>query len=180
MKQDGIDPKLESTIVYGAPPLLAAKTLSGEMDATVNYWNFCAALEAKGFRRLIGVEELLLKLGAKGRAAMIGYVFDERWESANRDAVSRFIAMTREAKELLATSDSEWERIAPLTGAADAATLRVYRDRYREGIPRRPIADEEADARVLYRVLAAIGGREIVGPARELDPGTFYRAISRD
>ena len=52
MKQDGIDLKSEATIVYGAPPLLAQKTLSGEMDATVNYWNFCAALEAKGFRRL--------------------------------------------------------------------------------------------------------------------------------
>ena len=56
-------------------------------------------------------------------------------------------------------------------------TLRVYRDRYREGIPRRPIADEEADARVLYRVLATIGGVDLVGPTRELDPGTFYRAI---
>src|SRR6266436_4202003 len=180
MKQDGIDLKSESTIVYGAPSLLAAKALGGEMDATVNYWNFCAALEAKGFRRLAGVEDLLPKLGAKGRTAMIGYVFDEEWGSANRDAVTRFIAMTREAKEILATSDAEWEKIAPLTGAADAATLRAYRDRYREGIPRRPIADEEADARVLYRVLAAIGGREIVGRAQELAPGTFYRAIPGD
>jgi len=180
MKQDGIDLKSESTIVYGAPPLLAAKTLDGEMDATVNFWNFCAALEAKGFRRLAGVEDLLPKLGAKGRTAMIGYVFDEEWGNINRDAVARFIAMTREAKNILTTSDAEWEQIAPLTGAADAATLRAYRDRYREGIPRRPIADEEADARVLYRVLAAIGGREIVGPAEELDPGTFYRAIPGD
>src|SRR5712671_6658775 len=180
MKQDGIDPMSESTIVYGAPPLLAAKTLSGEMDATVNYWNFCAALEAKGLRRLIGIEDLLPKLGAKGRTAMIGYVFDEGWESANRSAVSRFVAMTRAAKEILAASDAEWEKIAPLTGATDAATLRAYRDRYREGIPRRPIADEEADARVLYRVLASIGGREIVGAAQELDPGTFYRAIPGD
>jgi NitT/TauT family transport system substrate-binding protein len=180
MKQDGIDLKSESTIVYGAPPLLAAKMLSGEMDAIVNYWNFCAALEAKGFRRLTGIEDLLPKLGAKGRTAMIGYVFDEEWGSANRDAVTRFIAMTRRAKEILATSDAEWEKIAPLTGAADAATLRAYRDRYREGIPRRPIADEEADARVLYRVLAAIGGREIVGRAQELAPGTFYRAIPGD
>src|SRR5947208_6494959 len=154
MKQDGIDLKSESTIVYGAPPLLAAKMLSGEMDATVNYWNFCAALEAKGFRRLAGIEDLLPKLGAKGRTAMIGYVFDEEWGSVNRDAVARFIAMTRGAKEILATSDAEWEKIAPLTGAADAATLRAYRDRYREGIPRRPIADEEADARDLYRALA--------------------------
>jgi NitT/TauT family transport system substrate-binding protein len=180
MKQDGIDLKSESTILYGAPPLLAAKTLSGEMDATVNYWNFCAALEAKGLRRLIGIEDLLPKLGATGRTSMIGYVFDEGWGSANRDTVANFIAVTRAAKEILATSDAEWEKIAPLTGAADAATLRAYRDRYREGIPRRPIAAEEADARVLYRVLAAIGGREIVGPAPELDPGTFYRAISGD
>jgi NitT/TauT family transport system substrate-binding protein len=180
MKQDGIDLKSESTILYGAPPLLAAKTLSGEMDATVNYWNFCAALEAKGLRRLIGIEDLLPKLGATGRTSMIGYVFDEGWASANRDTVASFIAVTREAKEILASSDAEWEKIAPLTGAPDAATLRAYRDRYREGIPRRPIADEEADARVLYRVLAAIGGRELVGPAAELDPGTFYRAISGD
>jgi NitT/TauT family transport system substrate-binding protein len=180
LKQDGIDLKSQSTIVYGAPPLLAAKALDGEMDAVVNYWNFCAALEAKGFRRVAGIEDLLPKLGAKGRVAMIGYVFDEGWESAHRDAVARFIAVTRKAKEILATSDTEWEKIAALTGAPDAATLHAYRDRYREGIPRRPIADEAADARVLYRVLAATGGRELVGPAQELDAGTFYRAFSGD
>jgi NitT/TauT family transport system substrate-binding protein len=180
MKQDGIDLKSESTIVYGSPPLLAAKTLSGEMDAALNYWNFCAALEAKGFRRVAAIEDILPKLGARGRTAMVGYVFDEGWGSANRDVVARFIAMTRAAKEILTTSDAEWENVAPLTGATDAATLHAYRDRYREGIPRRPIADEEADARVLYRVLAEMGGRELVGQARELDPGTFYHAIPGD
>ena len=94
MKQDGIDPKSASTIVYGAPPLLAAKTRSGEMDANLNYWNFCAALEANGFRRLIGIEDILPKLGARGRTAMIGYVFDEDWGNANRDAIAGFIAMS--------------------------------------------------------------------------------------
>jgi NitT/TauT family transport system substrate-binding protein len=180
LKQDGIDLKSDATIAYGAPPLLTAKTLSGEMDATLNYWNFCAVLEAKGFRRLAGMEDLLSKLGAKGRTAMIGYVFDEAWANANQDKVARFIAMTRMAKEILSTSNAEWEKIAPLTGAADAATLRTYRDRYREGIPRRPIADEEADARILYRVLADIGGREFVGAAPELSSGTFYHAIPGD
>jgi NitT/TauT family transport system substrate-binding protein len=180
LKQDGIDLKSEATIAYGAPPLLTAKTLGGEMDAALNYWNFCAVLEAKGFRRVAGIEDLLPKLGAKGRTAMIGYVFDEKWGKANQDLIARFIAVTRKAKEMLSTSDAEWERIAPLTGAPDAATLRAYRDRYREGIPRRPIADEEADARILYRVLAAIGGRELVGPAQELDSGTFYHAIPGD
>jgi NitT/TauT family transport system substrate-binding protein len=173
-KQDGLDLKSDATIVYGAPPLLAAKMLDGEMDATINFWNFCAALEAKGFRRLVGIEDILPKLGAKGRIAMVGYVFDDEWSNAHRDLLARFIAMTRAAKETLATSDAEWETIAPLTGAADAATLHAYRDRYREGIPHRSITDEEADARVLYRVLAGIGGRELVGPSPELESGTYY------
>src|SRR3954452_17981917 len=177
LKQDGIDLKSEATIAYGAPPLLAAKTLDGEMDASINYWNFSAVLEAKGFRRIAGIEEILPKLGAKGRIALLGYVFEEAWETANRDKVRRFIAMTGKAKEILSTSDEAWQKIAPLTGAPDAATLRVYRDRYREGIPRRSIAEEEADARVLYRVLADIGGRELVGPAQELDPGTYYQIL---
>jgi NitT/TauT family transport system substrate-binding protein len=180
LKQGGIDLKSDAKIAYGAPPLLMAKTLSGEMDATVNYWNFCAVLEAKGFRRVAGIEDLLPKLGAKGRTAMLGYVFDEKWANANQDQLARFIAVTRKAKDILASSDADWEKIAPLTGAPDAATLRVYRDRYREGIPRRSIADEEADARILYRVLADIGGRELVGPAPELDFGTFYHAIPGD
>lgn len=179
MKQDGIDLKTQATIVYGAPTLLAEKTLQGEMDATLNYWNISAALEAKGFRRVAGVEELLPKLGAKGRTAMLGYVFDEAWAAKNRDALARFIRMTQKAKEILATSDAEWERIAPMVGAADPSTLKAYRDRYREGIPRRPIEDEEADAHILYRVLASLGGQGLVGSAKELEPGTFYRANSR-
>jgi len=178
MKQVGIDLKKEATIVYGAPALLAEKTLRGEMDATLNYWNFCAALEAKGFRRVAGMEDVLPRLGVTGRPAMIGYVFDETWAAGHRDLLARFIAATRRAKEVLAGSDGEWERIKPLVGAADAATLAIYRDRYRDGIPRRSIADEEADARILYNVLAKVGGAGLVGPANDLDPKTFYRVDS--
>jgi NitT/TauT family transport system substrate-binding protein len=180
LKRDGVDLKSQATITYGAPPLLAAKLADGEMDAGLTYWNFCAALEVKGFRRLTGVEDLLPAFGAKGRTAMIGYVFDEDWASAHRDLVARFISVTTKAKEILATSDADWQAIAALTGATDEATLRAYRERYRDGIPRRPIADEEADARVLYGVLASIGGRDLVGPATELSPGTYYKADARD
>jgi NitT/TauT family transport system substrate-binding protein len=180
MKQDGIDLKSEASIVYGAPPLIAAKALDGEMDASLNFWNFCAQLEARGFRRLAGIEDILPQLGAKGAVAAVGYVFDESWAASHRDVVTRFIAMTRKAKQLLVTSDAAWEKIAPLTGTSDATLLKTYRERYREGIPRRSIDEEEADARVLYRVLADIGGRDLVGPAAELDPGTFYRAAGGD
>jgi NitT/TauT family transport system substrate-binding protein len=175
LKQDGVELKTQASIAYGAPALLAAKTLRGEFDATLNYWNLCADLEAKGLRRVAGIEDILPRLGARGASAMLGYVFDEHWAAQNRDAVARFIAVTRKAKEILAGSDDEWQRIGPLAGVLDAAALKILRDRYRAGIPRRPIADEEADARVLYGVLARLGGAELVGPAPELAPGTFYR-----
>lgn len=180
MKQDGIDLKSDATVVYGAPPLIAAKALDGEMDASLNFWNFCAQLEAKGFRRLAGIEEILPKLGAKGAVSAVGYVFDESWAASHKEAVARFIAMTRKAKQLLVTSDAAWEKVVPLTGTTDPAMLKTYRERYRDGIPRRSIDDEEKDARVLYRVLAEIGGRDLVGPAAELDPGTFYHAVPGD
>jgi NitT/TauT family transport system substrate-binding protein len=180
VKQEGIDLKTQATIVYGAPALLAAKALQREVDATLNYWNFCAVLEARGFRRLAGVEELLPAFGAKGRPSMIGYVFEESWTARNADLVARFIAITRKAKEILATSDAEWERIARLVAPGDTASLKVYRDRYREGIPRRSIEEEEADARTLYQVLATVGGSDLVGPASGLQSGTFYRPIRGD
>jgi NitT/TauT family transport system substrate-binding protein len=177
-KRDGIDLKSQATIVYGAPVLLAEKTVQGEVDATLNYWNICAGLEAKGFRRLVGVEDLLPHLGAKGRTAMLGYVFDEAWAARNRKALAGFLEVTRKAKEILATSDAEWERIAPLVRAEDATVLKAFRDRYREGIPRRPVAEEEADARALFQVLATQGGQSLVGGASELARGTFYRSGS--
>lgn len=177
-KQDGIDLKTEANVVYGAPALLAEKTVLGEMDATLNYWNICAGLEARGLRRVADIADILPKLGVNGRPAMIGYVFDEGWARTKGGVVARFLEAAREAKEILASSDAQWERIAPLTGVRDRQTLTVYRDRYREGIARRPIADEEADARVLYRILRTQGGSELVGPAPELAPGTFFAAPS--
>jgi len=49
----------------------------------------------------------------------------------------------------------------------------------REGIPRRPVAAEEADARALFKALAGTGGAELVGPSQELDPGLYYRPALR-
>ena len=73
-------------------------------------------------------------------------------------------------KEILATSDAEWQRLAPRIGVRDAAALAIYRQRYAEGIFRRPIAEEEADARALYRVLAEVGGSRARRPGARARP----------
>jgi len=177
-QQSGLDLRTQAQIAYGAPPLLSQKALQGETDATLTFWNFCAELEAKGMRRAISIEDVVKRFGATGPVAMVGYVFDGGWARGKAALLDRFFTATRKAKRILANSPAEWRRLAPRLGLSDAEALNVYRARYSEGIPRRPIADETTDAQALYRVLAGIGGADLVGPMRELDPGTFYKAGS--
>src|SRR6185436_4576189 len=91
LKREGIDLKTQATVNYGAPALIAEKAARSEFDATLNYWNFSAALEARGMRRLAGIDEVLPRLGVAARPAMIGYVFDETWAAKNRSAIERFL-----------------------------------------------------------------------------------------
>ena len=174
-RRSGIDLKKQATIVYGAPPLLSEKAVQGETDATLTFWNFCAELEGRGQRRAIPMEQVMQGLGARGPIALVGYTFDGGWAARNRATLDRFLDAARRAKDILAASEAEWQRLARRIGTADPGTLAIYRQRYGEGIVRRPLADEEADARALYLILAELGGTELVGPARELSPGTFYR-----
>jgi NitT/TauT family transport system substrate-binding protein len=178
--RSGLDLKTQATIVYGAPPLLSQKALQGETDATLTFWNFCADLEAQGQKRAIPMDDVLRRLGASGPVALLGYVFDGAWAARNRSALDRFLEASREAKDILAASDTEWRRLAPRIGVKDAGTLALYRQRYSEGIPRRSIDDEAADARALYKIVADIGGADLVGPGKELDVASFYRRAAGD
>ena len=174
-RRSGLDLRKQATVVYGAPPLLSEKALQGETDATLTFWNFCADLESKGHKRAIAMDHVVKSLGAKGPVALVGYTFDGTWAARNGSTVERFLAAARQAKDILASSQAEWQRLAPRMRVTDANALAIYRQRYGESIVRRSLAEEEADARALYRVLAEIGGTELVGPARELAAGTFYR-----
>jgi NitT/TauT family transport system substrate-binding protein len=178
--RSGLDLKAQATVVYGAPPLLSEKALQGETDATLTFWNFCADLEARGQKRAIQMDDVLRRLGANGPVALLGYVFDGAWAARNRSAVDRFLDASLKAKDILAASDAEWQRLAPRIGVTDARSLAILRERYSEGIPRRRIDDEAADARGLYRILADIGGVDLVGPGLELEAGTFYRRAAGD
>jgi len=175
-RKSGVNLKKQADVVYGAPPLLNEKAVQGETDATLTFWNFCARLEAKGMRRAIEMADVMRQLGATGRVAMICYVFHESWARQNRGVLDRFLAAGDEANKILANSPLEWQRLASRIGISDATALDIYRRRYVEGIPNRPLVEEEGDAKALYRVLANVGGSDLVGPAPELVPGAFYMA----
>ena len=175
-RDHSIDLAAESDIAYGAPPLLSEKARQGELDAVLNYWHFCARLEADGFRRLISVEQAEKALGASGPVSAIGYIFHDKWAAETPQAILGFIKASARAKDILAKSDEAWLRLAPIM-RAEGKELEKLRDRYREGIPRRPVADDAEDAAKLYKVLADIGGERLVGKAREMAPGTFWPKV---
>ncbi|MDQ0467142.1 ABC transporter substrate-binding protein [Labrys wisconsinensis] len=176
----GIDLAGAARPAYGAPPLLTEKLETGELDAALLYWNFCARLEAKGFRRLIGADELARGFGVTGPLALVGYVFAEPFVAGRPAALAAFLAASRQAKALLAGADAgadaAWTAIRPLMQAEDEAAFQALRRRFVEGIPHRPIAAEQADAQRLYAVLAEIGGEKLVGSARSLPPGLYADA----
>lgn len=166
----------ENEIVFGAPPLLAEKAKDGELDAVLNFWHYCARLEAEGFRELVSAEEASSALGAQGALSSIGYVFGEKW-AKETGLADKFLAASRETKMLLESSDEEWQKLSGAKVIKDGpeALLRL-RDRYRAGIPRRNLQDEIADTQVIYKVLVELGGKKLVGDAPELVPGTFWSA----
>ena len=170
----GLDLKKAASPVYGAPPLLAEKLASGELDAALEFWTFCVDLETRGFRRAIDMADVEKTLGASGPVAMTGYVFSEEFARDHRDALRRFFLAAAKAREALAHDPALWGPIGARLRIADPAALEAYRKRYLEGVPRRPVADEAEDAKALYQAILAVGGADLVGGAPALDVGLFF------
>jgi NitT/TauT family transport system substrate-binding protein len=174
-QEHGFDPATASDPVFAAAPLLSQQAEARQLDAVLTYWNFAARLEAKGFRRLLDVEEVGARLGGGGvRVPSLGYVFREEWARTHPQAIAAFFNATLEAKAALAANDAAWEPLRPLMRAEDETTFRALRDGYRAGIPRRWGEAEMRAAEGIFAVLAGLGGAPLVGKAERLPPGTFW------
>lgn len=172
-----LDLDAEAKPAFAAPPLLNQKIASGELDAVLNFWPFAARLEAQGLRTVVTVEDIARGLGVGTTVPAVGYVFRRPWAEGAPKALDGFVAASRRAKEIMATSDAEWDRLRPLMQAEDDATWRALRDRYRAGIPRSWGDAERADAAKLLALMTSLGGRELVGDAATLPEGTFWPGV---
>lgn len=161
---------------FGAPPLLNALMLKGELPAVLNFWHYVARLRAAGMRELVSLDEILRGLGIEGELPMVGWVFREEWAARNRPALDAFLRASAKTKKQMAESDAVWDEIRPLTRAEDDATLLALRDGFRAGIPRGDVAQAERTAHRVFGILADEGGAELVGAAKALPPGTFWQA----
>ena len=163
---------------FAAPPLLNQLVLKGELPATLNFWHFSARLQAAGMQRLLDMDEILGALGVDRELPLLGWVFREAWARENATALAGFLRASLAAKKLLAESDALWEELRPLTRAEDDATLLALRDGYRAGIPQR-YDGAEAAARQAFAVLVQEGGDALMGSARVLPPGVFWKAAAQ-
>ncbi len=168
----GFDPAQRSSPVFGAPPLLGQKLEAGELDAALLFWNFCARLEAKGFREVIRTGDMAKSFGVSGEIALLGYLFDED-RGGDRETLAAFAAASRQAKALLASSEAAWDPVRPRMQAEDEPTYQVLKRYFIEGIPKRELAAERADAERLYAILERLGGERLIGPAKTL-PADLY------
>jgi NitT/TauT family transport system substrate-binding protein len=171
--RDGIDLAREAEPVFAAPPLLNEAAEKGDIDALVNYWHFLAKLEPKGFVPILTVRDAAQGLGLDPALPLIGYAFKDEFATANPGAIEGLAKASAEAKQLLKTSDAEWERLRPLMRAANDAEFEALKSGFRAGIPSGAAIDE-ASAAKMFAFLAEVGGKDLTGEATSLQPGTFW------
>jgi NitT/TauT family transport system substrate-binding protein len=169
-QRQGIDLQKAARPAFGAPPLLAAKLESGELDCGLLYWSACARLEAKGFRRVAGVEQIADTLGAKGKVALVGFLVRPGVETATLVAFGKAV---RAAEDVLQKDPQAWETLRPMMQAPDDATFEALKSAHLRGIPKKPRAEEIADAQAFFAIVAKLGGAALVGEATSL-PADLY------
>lgn len=159
---------------FAAPPVLNEFLLRGKLSAVLNFWPYGARLQAAGMTTIVDMREVLAGLGVEKPVAMVGWVFAEKWAQANRGLLTNFLAAADETNAVLRNNDAEWTRLRPLMKAGNDAEFLALRDAYRDGVVPSELRVDVAVMRRLYALLAAEGGEELVGKARELDAGTFF------
>ncbi|MBI1907634.1 MAG: ABC transporter substrate-binding protein [Rhodocyclales bacterium] len=173
-KTQGVDAAQWVDASFAAPPLLNALMLRGELPATLNFWHYAARLRAGGMRELLGIDEVLRGLGVAGDLPMLGWVFRDAWAVEHGAALEGLLRASTRAGQIMRDSDVEWQALRPLVRADDDATLTALRDGFRAGIPLGGAARAEGTAQQVFRILAEVGGAELVGSATALPPGTFH------
>ena len=79
-------------------PRTRAPSQQGALDAALTYWTYCARLKAKGYRQLVGAEDIMHALGVPGDVALIGYLFQDATVTEKPAAVAAFARASRAAK----------------------------------------------------------------------------------
>jgi NitT/TauT family transport system substrate-binding protein len=170
----GMDLKGQTEQVFGAPPLVFKTALGGETDAAINFWHFMAKMEAAGMRKLIDVADAARSLGLDPDTPLLGYVVKGEMLRDNPDLVKGLAAASRAAKDKLATDPAAFERLRERMNAKTDAQFDALKAGFIAGIPNKGRVDEAAADKML-RLMAQLGGEDLLGTATSLPEGLFVQ-----
>lgn len=171
----GLDLNKQSKPTYAVPPLLNRLMLRGDLDAAINFWHYGARLKAAGYETLVTIPQMLAEFGIDTQIPLLGWVFDQAWANEHPEAITRFLQASLEAKQILLSSDEEWQRIRSLIKAENAEVFNSLKKDYRAGVLREFGDKELAASQQVFDILAEQGGSALVGKATALSDGTFWR-----
>ena len=168
----GIDLKADTEQVFGAPPLIFKSALGEEYAGAINFWHFLAKMKASGMKELISVETAGKALGLDTDTPLLGYFFKESYLAEHPDLAQAFFNASRDAKDLLASSDAAWEAIRPRMNAKSDAQFEQLKSDWIAGIPARGPVNADGAAKMLA-LMNDLGGAELVGDATNVPDGLF-------
>jgi NitT/TauT family transport system substrate-binding protein len=102
-------------------------------------------------------------------------VFNQAWAERQPKTIVRFLQASLEAKEILSTSEREWDRIRPLLKAENSDVFLALKTAYRAGILREFGTREIEASKQVFNILAEQGGTDLVGKASTLSDGLFWQ-----
>jgi NitT/TauT family transport system substrate-binding protein len=125
----GFDPAKDSTIQYGAAPLLAGLLEKGELDAFLSLDPVASKLLATGKVRSIGdIGDIYQE--RTGEAAFAGCInFMESYAEKNPAAISSFIAAFIEGVKYLRAHPEAWIELSKSLGVEDERAAILVRER---------------------------------------------------
>jgi len=173
-KNYGMDLKGETEQVFGAPPLIFKAATGGEVQGAINFWHWGAKMQAAGMRNILSVEEAALDLGLDPQTPLLGYVVKGEMLRETPALVAGLAAASRNAKDLLANDDTEWDRLRGRMNADSDAQFEALKAGFRAGIPA-PGPVDEAAADKMLTLMYALGGEELLGTAESLPDGLFIK-----
>ncbi|MCF7701837.1 ABC transporter substrate-binding protein [Loktanella sp. M215] len=169
----GFDLATETEQVFGAAPLIMNAATTGEVDGAINFWHFLARMKTAGMRELISVDTAAAALGLDPATPLLGYVVRGDMLRNQPELVAGMAKASAAAKAKLASDTAAWARLRDRMRVDDDAQFVALQNGFNAGTPAPGAVNLDAADKML-KVMADLGGTDLVGDVTALPDGLFY------